>query len=101
MSDATALGPEGITRFLVVCGPRTGSNMLCSALNSHPRIVCFREVFNFMYEDVIDYYVEGYDHRKEYRPRATVEPEGSFTIRFRWYTMGKIQFLIPIDSRPG
>ncbi len=48
-----------ITRFMIVCGPRTGSNMLVSALDSHPRIVCFREIFNFTFPD-IDYNVDGY-----------------------------------------
>jgi len=42
-----------------MCGPRTGSNMLVSALDSHPRIVCFREIFNFTFPD-IDYAVQGY-----------------------------------------
>ena len=48
VTDAS-LGPEGVTRFIVLCGPRTGSNMLTSALHSHPRIVCFREIFNFTF----------------------------------------------------
>jgi LPS sulfotransferase NodH len=63
--NTPALGPDGITRFIVLCGPRTGSNMLTSALNSHPRIVCFREIFNFTFAD-IDYHVEGYDRRSEH-----------------------------------
>jgi LPS sulfotransferase NodH len=62
-ASPTALGPEGVVRFLVVCGARTGSNMLCSALNSHPRIVCFREVYNFLYPESIDYHVDGYHPR--------------------------------------
>lgn len=62
MSDAS-LGPDGVERFIVLCGARTGSNMLCSALNSHPRIVCFREVFNFLHPEAIDYHVDGYEPR--------------------------------------
>lgn len=50
-------GPQ---RFMVLCGPRTGSNMLTSALHSHPEIVCFREVFNFTLPS-IDYNVAGFD----------------------------------------
>ena len=57
--DHAALGPDGITRFVILCGPRTGSNMLVSALHSHPRIVCFREIFNFVFPN-IDYFVDGY-----------------------------------------
>lgn len=33
--------------------------MLVSALDSHPRIVCFREIFNFTFAD-IDYNIDGY-----------------------------------------
>lgn len=34
------------SKFLIVCNGRTGSNMLISYLNSHPSIVCYREVFH-------------------------------------------------------
>lgn len=33
-------------RFLVVAAPRTGSNWLCSLLDSHPEILCHHEIFN-------------------------------------------------------
>lgn len=33
-------------RFVVLAAPRTGSNMLCSLLDSHPAIVCHHEIFN-------------------------------------------------------
>ena len=36
--------------------------MLVDALNSHPRIVCFREVLNYL-QDFVDYGVPGYDDR--------------------------------------
>ncbi len=48
-------------RFIVVGGPRTGSSMLVQALNSSPRITCFREVFNGRL-DFVDFSVEGYDN---------------------------------------
>jgi hypothetical protein len=32
--------------FVILAGARTGSNMLCSLLNSHPEILCHHEVFN-------------------------------------------------------
>jgi len=35
-----------VTRFLIVCQPRTGSNWLCSLLQSHPQILCHHEVFH-------------------------------------------------------
>lgn len=53
--------PSGdLVRFIVLCGPRTGSTMLTTALNSHPAIVCFNEIFNFTLP-AIDFAVEGYD----------------------------------------
>jgi LPS sulfotransferase NodH len=33
-------------RFLIVAAPRTGSNWVCSMLNSHPEILCHHEIFN-------------------------------------------------------
>ena len=33
-------------RFVIIAAPRTGSNMLCSMLNSHPEILCHHEIFN-------------------------------------------------------
>jgi LPS sulfotransferase NodH len=34
------------TRFVVFAAPRTGSNWLCSLLDSHPEILCHHELFN-------------------------------------------------------
>lgn len=34
------------TRFVVLAAPRTGSNWLCSLLDSHPAILCHHEIFN-------------------------------------------------------
>ncbi len=33
-------------RFAIIAAPRTGSNLLCTLLNSHPDILCHHEVFN-------------------------------------------------------
>lgn len=33
-------------RFVIFATPRSGSNMLCSLLNSHPQCVCHHELFN-------------------------------------------------------
>lgn len=35
-----------MTRFAILAAPRTGSNLLCTLLNSHPRVLCHHEVFN-------------------------------------------------------
>jgi hypothetical protein len=34
------------TRFVILNAPRTGSNFLCTVLNSHPDILCHHEIFN-------------------------------------------------------
>lgn len=34
------------TRFVIFAAPRTGSNLLCSLLNSHPEIICHHGLFN-------------------------------------------------------
>lgn len=34
------------TRFVILNAPRTGSNYLCTVLNSHPDILCHHEIFN-------------------------------------------------------
>jgi hypothetical protein len=33
-------------RFAILAAPRTGSNMLCTLLGSHPEILCHHEIFN-------------------------------------------------------
>lgn len=37
---------SGPIRFVVMATPRSGSNMLCSMLNSHSDILCHHEIFN-------------------------------------------------------
>lgn len=48
------------TRFIILSDARTGSNLLQQSLNSHPEVVCFRELFN-LDAAYIDYDVEGFD----------------------------------------
>jgi hypothetical protein len=35
-----------ITRFVIISIPRTGSNLLCGALDAHPEIICHYELFH-------------------------------------------------------
>jgi len=35
-----------VVRFVVLAAPRTGSNWLCTLLDSHPEILCHHEIFN-------------------------------------------------------
>lgn len=35
-----------MVRFVILAAPRTGSNLLCTLLNSHPGVLCHHEVFN-------------------------------------------------------
>ncbi len=34
------------TRFVILAAPRTGSNWLCTLLDSHPEVLCHHEIFN-------------------------------------------------------
>jgi hypothetical protein len=34
------------TRFVILAAPRTGSNMLCTLVGSHPDVLCHHELFN-------------------------------------------------------
>jgi LPS sulfotransferase NodH len=34
------------TRFVILASPRSGSNLLCTLLDSHPEILCHHEVYN-------------------------------------------------------
>jgi LPS sulfotransferase NodH len=34
------------TRFVILAAPRSGSNLLCALLNSHPEILCHHEIYN-------------------------------------------------------
>lgn len=34
------------TRFIILAAPRTGSNLLCTLLNSHPEVLCHHELLN-------------------------------------------------------
>ncbi len=52
---------NGYVRFIILSAARTGSNVLASYLNSSEQIVCFRELFNWMAKEYIDFNVEGYD----------------------------------------
>jgi hypothetical protein len=56
---------------------RTGSNMLAQALNTHPEIRCFREVFHRKM-DYVDYFVDGYDPHN----RLDVELRNTDPVRF-------------------
>jgi hypothetical protein len=58
--EAESLGFD-YSRFIILSGPRTGSNLLAQALGSNPSILCFREIFNVTH-DFVQYDVDGYDN---------------------------------------
>ena len=68
-------GVVGYARFIILSAARTGSNLLATALNAHPNIICFRELFNWRTE-TIGYFVAGYDNDsvvdREFRDRDEV-----------------------------
>lgn len=41
-----AAEPYPSLRFVVLAAPRTGSNWLCTLLDSHPEVLCHHEIFN-------------------------------------------------------
>ena len=44
--DGPEASADAATRFVILNAPRTGSNFLCTVLNSHPDILCHHEIFN-------------------------------------------------------
>lgn len=38
--------PAAARRFAILAAPRTGSNWLCTLLDSHPQVLCHHELFN-------------------------------------------------------
>lgn len=44
-SDHPASDGDGV-RFVILGAPRTGTNLLCTLLDSHPDVLCHHEVFN-------------------------------------------------------
>jgi LPS sulfotransferase NodH len=46
MVSTYPITPDPITPFVILNAPRTGSNYLCTLLNSHSEILCHHEIFN-------------------------------------------------------
>ena len=59
-SARTSDGQSDYRRFVVLCHPRSGSNMLLDALNEHPHLVAHAEIFN---ED--QPYIAGSDGKRD------------------------------------
>ncbi|MEO1253558.1 MAG: hypothetical protein AAFY41_01550, partial [Bacteroidota bacterium] len=47
-------GTKRYKKIVLICAPRTGSNLLMSYLNTHPKIKMKGELFNFLEGDKID-----------------------------------------------
>jgi LPS sulfotransferase NodH len=85
------------TRFIILADARTGSTMLGQALNSHPSVRCFREIFDFM-QPFVDFEMDGYDNnnRADYELRESdacrflderifcAQPEGVTAVGFKF-----------------
>ncbi len=54
---------SGPIRFVILATPRTGSNWLCSLLDSHPEILCHHEIFN----------PDGIHYARSYQPEEPLE----------------------------
>ena len=81
------------TRFVILAAPRTGSNLLCTLLNSHPEVLCHHELFNpngifyaLEYRDgSLDLgSMEARDREPfEFLQRVWDHPQGSFCVGFK------------------
>ena len=60
--EGPAAASSDYVRFLILAEARSGSTMLKDALKSSPRIRCFSEVFNVVFDGVMYGGVEGYDN---------------------------------------
>ncbi len=60
--ERPAAASSDYVRFLILAEARSGSTMLKDALKSSPRIRCFSEVFNVVFDGVMYGGVEGYDN---------------------------------------
>jgi hypothetical protein len=80
-------------RFVILNAPRTGSNFLCSLLNSHPDILCHHEIFN-PYVIVVARHLQGTDFRLgtmeeregdpiDFLRRVWSENEGRLAVGFK------------------
>ena len=47
LACVTFAAGEGVTRFVVIAEPRTGSTLLVDSLNEHPKILAHREVLRY------------------------------------------------------
>jgi LPS sulfotransferase NodH len=79
------------SRFIILSGPRTGSNLLSQALGSNPSILCFRELFNFTH-DFVQFDVDGYDNfDKRDLQRRRADPIGFLNSRVFQAQPGEIR----------
>jgi LPS sulfotransferase NodH len=78
---------ETVNRFVILAAPRTGSNWMCSMLNSHPQVLCHHGIFN---PSGIHYAL---DHRAGDLDLGTVEQRDvnplEFLARLWQHTFGK------------
>ncbi len=83
-----------MTRFVILAVPRTGSNLLCTLLNSHPQILCHHEVFNPQgIFTALDYHAEELANesvrQRDEDPQGFLErvwqtAEGDMRVGFKW-----------------
>ncbi len=67
------------TRFIIVAGARSGTNMLAHALLAHPQVVPFREIFHGHPQN-IEFGVPGFQHLK--RNKRVVEMRNNDPVGF-------------------
>jgi hypothetical protein len=82
-----------VTRFVILAAPRTGSNLLCTLLQSCPEILCHHEIFNpegtffaLAYRGVLDLGTPEDRDRDplDFLRRVWGNPDGHSTLGFKW-----------------
>ena len=73
-------GHEGFTRFFILSGPRSGSNFLWTALNVHPRMLVFGELFRF--PDSIGWDLRAFKHYPYGQSRKMIQLMQSDPVTF-------------------
>lgn len=99
-----------MTRFVILAAPRTGSNLLCTLLGSHPDILCHHELFNprgvFCARDWLDDHPFGDIDTRDRDPtgfldRVWSHPVGERCVGLKWTRGQSTVALRTLTSEPG
>jgi LPS sulfotransferase NodH len=72
---------SGAVRFVIFAAPRTGSNLLCGLLNSHPDILCHHGLFN---PDGVHYALDHRDGSLDFGSRGERDRDPALFLEQVW-----------------